>query len=101
MTTINLATSIPSNIATLEQLHVWTGLSLGYLNPTLAVLESANNPQKSVQTQIFQAADDYNYLLIRSLIRYDPNFVSDRTKKLWMFAQDLSNVALPAGFSAN
>lgn len=101
MSPINLATQIPSNIVTLEQLHLWSGLALSYVNPTIAVLETANDPQKALQTQLFRAADDLQYSLVRATIKMDGNYVFDRTKKLWMFAQDFSNVAIPAGFSAN
>lgn len=101
MTIINLATDIPNSIVTLEQLHAWSGLTLTRLNPTLAVLESDNFAQYVIQSGIFSAADNTNRLLIRGSIALDPNYVSDRSKKLWMFASEFSNVAIPAAFKEN
>ncbi|KAM3090541.1 hypothetical protein ACKFKF_34685 [Phormidesmis sp. 146-12] len=101
MTTINLATDIPNSIVTLEQLHAWTSLTLGVLNPTLAVLEAADRAEFVVQTGVYKVADNTNRLLTRASISLDPSFMSDRSKKLWMFAQEFSNIAIPAGFKDN
>ena len=101
MTTISLATDIPNSIVTLEQLHAWSGLTLDRINPSLAVLEAENLAQFVMQTGIFSAADNSNRLLIRSSFAVDPNFISDRTKKLWMFAKEFSNVAIPTAFKEN
>jgi hypothetical protein len=49
-----------------------------------------------MQNSIFTAADDTLRLLIRSSIELDPDYVSDRSKKLWMFAQEFENIAIPA-----
>lgn len=101
MTAINLATDIPNAIATLEQLNAWSGITLDRINPSLAVLEAENLAQFVMQTGIFSAADNSNRLLIRSSLLMDPNFVSDRTKKLWMFAKEFSGVSIPQAFKEN
>ena len=101
MTLINLANDIPNAIVTYEQLHAWSGLVLTRLNPTLSVLESDNFAQFVMQSGIFSAADNTSRLLIRSSIALQPDYVSDRSKKLWMFASEFSNIAVPASFKEN
>lgn len=101
MSSLVIATSIPTNINTLETLIAWAGLTYAFTTPTLSVNESLNNPQKVAQAQIFQDATNAYRILVRASLPLDPTFVSDRSKKLWMFAQESSNVAIPAGYSAN
>lgn len=101
MTILVLGTDIPSNINTLERLHAWSGFALAFLNPTLAVLETPNSPQKVAQSQIFQATDNTNRLLVRATLVLPDDYVSDRTIKLWMRTLEFSNVALPAAFKVN
>ncbi len=101
MTTINLATDIPNAIVTLEQLGAWVGLTTARINPTLAILEAENYNQFVMQSGIFSAADNSNRLVQRASYRLDMNYISDRTKKLWMFANEFSNVAIPDAFKVN
>ena len=101
MSSLVISTSIPTNINTVETNLAWAGLLFATLNPTLTVLETVNNPQKVAQAQIFQAADNTYRLLIRATLPLDANFISDRTKKLWMFTQESSNTAIPAAYTAN
>ncbi len=101
MTVINLATDIPNAIVTLEQLHAWSGLTLARINPSLAILEAENFAQYVMQSGIFSAADNSNRLLTRASLELDMNYISDRSKKLWMFANEFSNVSIPAAFKAN
>ncbi|PSB20550.1 glucose-6-phosphate dehydrogenase [Phormidesmis priestleyi ULC007] len=101
MTAITIATDIPSSIVTLEQLHAWSGLTLDRINPSLAVLEAENLAQFVMQTGIFSAADNSNRLLVRSSFAIDPDFISNRTKKLWMFTKEFSGVSIPQAFKEN
>lgn len=101
MTTITIPAQIPSNIALLEQHMAWSALALDFLNPTIAVLETPERAEKCAQTSIFQAADNTYRLLVRATLPLDPTYVSDRSKKLWMFVQELSNTSLPSGFTSN
>jgi len=101
MTTINLATDIPNSIVTLEQLNAWTSLCLARINPTLAVLEAENYSQFVVQSGVFSAADNSNRLVGRTSLELDMNYISDRSKKLWMFVNEFGNVQIPAAFKAN
>lgn len=101
MSAINIGTQIPNSIVTLEQLAAWCLLTLSRINPTLAVLESDVRSELAVQTGIFTAADESQRLLLRASIKLDPDYTSDRSKKLWMFAEELSNVQVPASFTTN
>lgn len=101
MSTLVLGTDIPSNINTLERLIAWSGYSLAFCNPTLGVVETATRTEKVAQALIFQAADDTYRLLVRACLPVNPDFMTDRSVKIWMHTQELSNVALPAGFKTN
>jgi len=99
MTTITLASSIPSSINTLERLHVWSGYALAFVNPTLGVLETPDRAEKVAQAAIFQAADDTYRVLVRACIPIDKAFMNDRSIKVWMNALELSNVCPWCWFS--
>lgn len=101
MTALNLSTQIPSNIATVEELVFWSGTLLAYLNPTLSVLETQNSNQIRAQSSIFRNADQNYCALLRLNIPLDPNVFTDRSKKSWMFASELSNIVIPSSFTSN
>lgn len=102
MTTINIATDVPSQINTLERLVMWSLLALRACNPTLRVIEIENTQGELVaQTSIFQANDGSLRFFCRGSIPIDPDYAADTTKKLWQNAQELSNTALPAAFKIN
>lgn len=93
--------NLPTNVNTVEKLAAWTGLVLARINPTLAVLESdTNGPQKVAQVAFFQASDGSMRLTIRLSVPIDPAYASF-TKKFWENATDLSNTAIPAGYTTN
>lgn len=101
MSSLVLATGIPSNINTLERVLAWSGYTLAFCNPTVGVVEAVNRTEKAAQAIIFQAADDSYRILIRACLPVNPNFMNDRTVKIWQHTQELSNVAIPAAFSTN
>lgn len=101
MSTITLSTDIPTSINTLERHLAWAGYTLAYHNPTATVLEQANNNQKAAQAAIFKAADETYRLLIRACLPVSENFMNDRSVKIWMHTQELSNTALSANFKSN
>lgn len=102
MTTITIASSIPSNINTLEKLTAWSILASNALAGGLEVLETAGEAPISVAiASISQAADDTYRLSARLSLRLNANYMSDRSQKLWQFAEEWSSAALPAAFSAN
>lgn len=101
MSAITLATSIPTNINTLERLHIWSGYALAFVNPTLGVLETPDRAEKAAQVAVFQAADNTYRVLIRACLPVDAAFMADSSKKMWMFGQEISNVVLPQAFTTN
>ncbi|WP_017652559.1 hypothetical protein [Fortiea contorta] len=101
MTTINLSTDIPSAINTLEKLAVWSGLTLANINPSLTAIEGVGYTERVSQAGIFYVQADNKYrALIRQSIQMSPDYLAGGAK-LWTFAQELSNTAIPAIFKAN
>lgn len=101
MTTIAIATQIPSQINTLEKLHVWSGLALANINPALSAIEGVGYTERCAQAGIFYVAADNKYRgLVRASIQMSPDYLAGGAK-LWTFAQELSNTAIPVIFTAN
>jgi hypothetical protein len=102
MTTLTLS-QIPANINTLEKLHLWSGLALRALNGGNAIVE-ANGllPEPVAQAPTIETPNNGVRHVVRVNIGLDPAYASDRTKKLWEFALELTGGALPAGnFTSN
>lgn len=97
MTTLTLS-QIPSNINTLEKLHLWSGLALRALNSANAVVE-ANGllPELVAQCPTIETPNNGVRHVVRVNIELDSAYASDKTKKLWEFAKELTGGALPAG----
>jgi len=101
MTIINIATDIPSAINTLEKLAVWSGLTLANINPALTAIEGVGYTERVSQAGIFYVQADNKYrALIRQSVQMSPDYLAGGAK-LWTFAQELSNTAIPAIFKAN
>lgn len=101
MTAINIATDIPSAINTLEKLHVWSGLALANINPSITAIEGVGYTERVSQAGVFYVAADNKYrALIRGSIQMSADYQSVGGK-LWTHAQEISNTALPAAFKAN
>ncbi|MEH2123073.1 glucose-6-phosphate dehydrogenase [Nostoc sp.] len=101
MTVINIATQIPSQITTLEQLHAWTGMALFRINADTTAIEGAGYTERVAQCgNFYVAADSKTRLITRTSLEVSPDYLS-ATGKPWMFVQPLSNTALPSSFSSN
>lgn len=101
MTALNIATQIPSQITTLEQLHAWSAQALFAINPGLTVIEGAGYTERAAQAGNFWvAADVKTRMICRVSLEVSPNYLS-ATGKPWTFIQQLSTTPLPANFSAN
>ncbi|BCL34247.1 glucose-6-phosphate dehydrogenase [Nostoc sp. MS1] len=101
MTAINIATDIPSNINTLEKLAVWCGLALANINPSLTSVEGVGYTERCAQAGVFYIQADNKYrALIRNSVQMSPDYLAGGAK-LWTYAQELSNTALPATFKSN
>jgi hypothetical protein len=97
MTTLTL-NQIPSNINTLEKLALWTALTLRSLNGSNAIVE-ANGllPELVAQCPTIETPNNGVRQICRLNIGLNPNYASDKTKKLWEFAEELTGGALPTG----
>lgn len=101
MTALNIATDIPSQIDTLEKLHVWSGLALANINPSIIAIEGVGYQERVAQAGIFYVAADNKYrALIRGSIEMTGDYLAGGAK-MWTFAQPFSNTAIPALFRAN
>jgi hypothetical protein len=101
MTAIVLITDIPSNIVTVEQLHVWTGSCLANLNSNVNATEGENYSQRAAQSGVFYIAATDKY---RQVSRVSTELSTDHLTgplKNWMYAQELSNKPLTAAMKAN
>lgn len=101
MTTINLATDIPSNINTVEKLAAWCSQVLANLNPSATAIEGVGYTERVAQSGIFYVAADNKYRrLIRLSLEISPDFEAGGLKP-WQYAQEVSNTPIPAAFKSN
>jgi hypothetical protein len=101
MTALIIATDIPSNIVTLEQLSVWSSKCLWQLNPSLNAIEGENYTQRAAQAGEFYIASVNKVRHVgRQSIEMQPELQTGPLKD-WMYAIELSNVALTAAMKAN
>ncbi|MEM1971508.1 MAG: hypothetical protein QXM92_03500 [Candidatus Anstonellales archaeon] len=92
---------LPGSIDTVEKLALWCALVLQKVNPTKAVLETANaNPERVAQVALIRADDDTIRAVCRLSIEIDPSY-GDRKVKFWQNARELSNVDIPASFKTD
>lgn len=101
MTALNIATDIPTQIVTLEQLAAWAALTLSNINPSLTVVEGVGYTERAAQATVFWIQADAKHRLIgRQSIQFSPDFQAGG-KKPWLFAMELSTTAIPAAFKTN
>jgi hypothetical protein len=101
MTALNIATQIPSNITTVEQLAVWCGKVLAVLNSNITAVEGVNYAQNAAQSGTFYiAATDATRHITRLSIPMDPNYLVGGAKP-WQYAQELSQKPLTAAMTSN
>lgn len=101
MTSLVIATQIPSQIDTVEKLYVWSGLVLANLNPGLTAIEGVGYTERCAQAGVFYVSADNKYrALVRGSIQMSPDYLAGGAK-LWTFAQALSNSAIPPIFTSN
>ena len=101
MTALNIATDIPSGINTLEKLAVWANLTLANINPALTAIEGVGYTERTSQAGIFYVSADNKYRFLgRASIQMSADYLAGGAK-LWTYAQELSNTAIPATFKSN
>ncbi len=102
MTTINIATDIPTNINTLEKLAAWVGLALERCNPSAKLLESPETePQRVAQAVLIRADDATHRMIIRLALPMNNGYAENSTVKFWQNALEIDTVALPTAYKAN
>jgi hypothetical protein len=109
MTAIN-PSQIPPAIQTLEQLHAWTAYCLTSINPQTQLFESETEKVLAAQVNIYPVnvpsgsvaggaiIRDYRMVIRTGLAVSADQLTGDLPP--WMYAQPLSNTALPATFSS-
>lgn len=101
MTAISIATDIPSNIVTLEQLNLWSSRCLANLNSAINATEGENYTQRACQSGVFYIAsvDKFRHVS-RTSIELSPEHLTGAAKD-WMYAVEVSNKPLTAAMKAN
>ena len=97
MTALNIATDIPSNIVTIEQLSVWASRCLWQLNSGTNALEGENYSQRAAQSgEFYIAANNKTRHIGRQSIEIAPEYQTGALKN-WMYAVEIgTNPLLPA-----
>ena len=91
---------IPNDINTLERLQAWCSLTLGFINPTKAIVEAAGeNPELVCQSFILRADDGSERLITRTALSLDPNWRSQSAEPFWNNVTDLANVDIPEAYT--
>lgn len=101
MTTINVATDIPSQINTLEQLIAWGLLALQAINPDEVATEGVGYTERAAQAGIYYIAPDSKHRMLgRASIQFDAAYLAGG-QKTWRYAVEMSTAPLPSAFKAN
>lgn len=106
MTAINTSTEIPASINTVERLVFWGLLGLYDLNRGITYREASGTSIDSglaplVDVSYVSTADGSQRAICRVSFEIDPEFTTDTTQKLWMFAEPLSDSILPDRFKVD
>jgi len=105
MTTIVLSTNIPSAINTLERLFLWGALAMNATFGSATFnLDGTNEGGKTPHITINQGratGDGKKYAQIIAYVPLDPRIDNNGlNQRPWMYAEDISSNAFPAGYSA-
>ena len=101
MTTIAIATDIPNNIVTLEQLAVWANKCLWQLYPAINATEGDNYTQRAIQSgEFYIAATNSIRHVGRQSLEMLPEIQTGPLKD-WMYAKELGTLPLTAAMKAN
>jgi len=93
-------TQIPNDINTLERLAAWASLTLGFINPTKAIVENAGeNPELVAVTFLLRADDGSERLVTRTSFPLDASWRSQTSEPFWNNVTDLANVDIPEAYT--
>jgi hypothetical protein len=94
-------TDIPSNITTLEQLHVWSGICLHELYPAVTAVEGVNIQEFAVvANNYYVGANNKRRQVTRTSLELESTTLS-ANKKLWQSVVQLGALPLTAAMKAN
>lgn len=87
---------MPAGMTTVEQVHAWTTMVLREVNGPKSVVETSGFlPEPVAQAPTIESPSDGVRLICRVNLQIDPAYASDRTKKYFMFAKELTVGTIP------
>lgn len=99
---LDIATQIPTDINTVEQLAVWALLLLDDQIGILQIKEEENMmPVYAAQTQIVRVADKTKRIIGRFSIELEPDYDTNTTVKLWKRVKELVVTQIPVNYTTN
>lgn len=95
--------NIPSSVTTIEELVVWSASALAEVNPAVTIQVSSGELQRAAQVQTFDFKSQVTNPERAVVIAYIPLTASWRSSgKIWASGVgEISNAALPAGYTTN
>jgi hypothetical protein len=94
-------TDIPTNINTIEQLHVWTGMCLHELYPAVTAVEGVNIQEFAVvANNYYVGASNKRRQVTRTSLELEGTALS-ANKKLWQSVVPIGALPLTAAMKAN
>lgn len=91
-------TQVPNGINTAERLAAYAMLVLSRINPSAEYLEAENLTVRIIDLGIAQAADGSRRLIGRISIPLAADYDTNTSVPLYMHAQEISNVQVPAAY---
>lgn len=96
---------IPAGIDTLEELALWTQLTLYNLNKGIMYKEAEGSSIDSglaplVDFSIISTADGTQRAICRTSIELNDSWTADATLPLWNFGSPMSNAQIPVAYRA-
>lgn len=91
-------TQVMNSINTLERLLAYALLAAARCNPTLEYVESENNTVRVVDVGLAAASDGTIRLIGRVSIPLAADYATNTSVPLYMHAQEISNVQVPAAY---
>jgi len=101
MTALNVATDIPSQISSYEELAMWVMLALSSTYPTLTSVEGVGYTERAAQAgTFFVQAENRHVFLGRVSLTVASSYLAGGQKP-WKYAQSLGNGTVDNLFKAN
>jgi hypothetical protein len=101
MTALNIATDIPTNITSYEELAMWVDLVLKSTYPTATPVEGVGYIENACQAGVFYVNSEARHVFLgRVSLTVSPGYLAGG-QKLWKYAQSLGNATVDNAFKAN